>query len=80
MAHHANTPQAVLDAPQQTVAILVEHKGATRQERRHGFANPAGLKPLAFAAYCRQMLSVSNTPHVARATRRGKKVRRNRAA
>ena len=74
MAHHNSTPQSVLDAPSRTFATIVAHSGATRQERRHGVA--LSMKPADHALYLR----TPNAPHVSRATRRGKKVRRNAAA
>lgn len=35
MAHHGNTPQSVLEAPQQSFVVIHPQNGRNRRDRRH---------------------------------------------
>lgn len=81
MAHHSSTPKAILDAPARTVVHTFVPQGATRQERRHGYMPPAGLKgPVELAAYARRISRTRNRPAVRTTPRRGRRVTRGGAA
>ena len=69
MAHHASTPQSVLSVQGwlPTTVWVVQHRGITRQERRHGVV---GGKPLDWMIY----RATKNVPHIRTTPRRGRKV------
>lgn len=76
MAHHARTPQTVLDAPSRTVVVSHAPLGATRQERRHGVSIPPDLGAQGAALYLAKLGRARNAPAARVSPRRGRKVRR----
>ena len=76
MAHHANTPKSVLEAPSRTVTVSSVPEAATRFERRHGISTAGMGKDSAVAFMLGIRRAVPNAPAVRTLPRRGKKVRR----